>query len=87
MTDEQKRIVDELQEPDQFCIDCEKYGEPYGCSMCGCRAWEIANDAATMIEYQASEIDTLKAKNERIRQNSVSHETVQALMDSLINER
>lgn len=80
MTDEQKRMVAILR--NGWCYYYRPTKSGYLSDMSG-----APDKVADMIEQLSSEIESLRAENERIRQNSVSHETVQALMDSLINER
>lgn len=57
-----------------MCLGC---GHEHNCATKGCA---IMREAAERIEQMDATIQALKAENEGIRQNSVSHDALKALM-------
>ena len=55
-------IVRALREPEAFCEGCNHHGEPRGCNLngIGCRAWDLAQEAADRLEQQEQRITELE---------------------------
>ena len=70
----QLRIL-EIERRPEACLGC---GYEHNCSVHGCA---VIQDAITAMADKDAEIASLKAENERIRQNSVSQEVYQMMCE------